>query len=112
MRRLALVVFLLFGSAAAGSADDLRDDLKARRASVLAALEPEAMLVLFSAPTRVYSHDVDYEFRQDSTLYHLTGIDQEETVLVLMPGNSTRKELLFLRTPDARREHWNGHSLT
>ena len=29
-----------------------------------------------------------------------------------MPGNETRKEILFVREADARREHWNGHSLT
>ena len=29
-----------------------------------------------------------------------------------MPGNRTKREILFVRPPDARREHWNGHSLT
>ena len=29
-----------------------------------------------------------------------------------MPGNATRKEILFVREADARREHWEGHSLT
>ena len=33
-------------------------------------------------------------------------------MLVLMPGNETRREVLFVREADARREHWNGHSLT
>jgi Xaa-Pro aminopeptidase len=42
----------------------------------------------------------------------LTGIDQEDTILVLMPGNDTRREILFIREADARREHWSGHSLT
>ncbi len=94
------------------TADELRDDLKARRARVLEKLGPEAMLVLFSAQPKVYSNDVDYEFRQDSTLQYLTGVDQEETILVMMPGNRTRQALLFVRPPNARREHWTGHSLT
>ena len=42
-------------------------------------------------PVRIYSNDVDYEFRQDSNLYYLTGIDQPNTILVLMPGNRERK---------------------
>ena len=29
-----------------------------------------------------------------------------------MPGNTTRREVLFIREADARREHWEGHSLT
>ena len=75
-------------------------------------LGPEAMAIFWSAPTRVYSRDVDYEYRQDSNLLYLTGMDQEETILVLMPGSRTRREVLFVREADARREHWNGHSLT
>jgi Xaa-Pro aminopeptidase len=87
-------------------------DLKARRARVMDKLGPESLAIFWSAPTRVYSLDVDYEYRQDSNLFYLTGIDQEDTILVLMPGNETRKEILFIREADPRREHWTGHSLT
>ena len=75
-------------------------------------LGSESMLILWSAPTRVYSRDVDYEYRQDSNLYYLTGIDQEETILVLMPGNLTRKEILFVKERNPLREHWAGHILS
>jgi Xaa-Pro aminopeptidase len=94
------------------SADPLLDDLKARRARVAERLGADAIAIFWSAPPRVFSTDVNYEYRQDSNLLYLTGIDQEDTVLVLMPGNETRKEILFVRDADARREHWNGHSLT
>ena len=70
------------------------------------------MLILWSAPERVYSHDVDYEFRQDSNLYYLTAIDQPGTILVLMPGNRERTSFLFISPSDPEREHWNGHLLT
>src|SRR5918993_5468293 len=106
---LAAILVLLPVWAAAGP---LQDDLKARRARVMEQLGPDAMAIFWSAPVRVYSHDVDYEYRQDSNLLYLTGIDQEDTILVLMPGNKTRKEILFVRDADPRREHWNGHSLT
>ena len=89
-----------------------QDDLKARRSRAMERLGPDALAIFWSAPTRVYSTDVDYEYRQDSNFLYLTGIDQEESILVLMPGNETRKEILFVREADARREHWNGHSLT
>jgi Xaa-Pro aminopeptidase len=93
-------------------AGPLQDDLKARRSRVMERLGPDAIAIFWSAPERVYSTDVNYEYRQDSNLLYLTGIDQEDTILVLMPGNETRKEMLFVREADARREHWNGHSLT
>lgn len=105
---LALAV-LLPQTAAAGP---LQDDLQARRMRAMEKLGPDALAIFWSAPTRTYSLDVDYEYRQDSNLLYLTGIDQEETILVLMPGNRTRKAMLFIRDADPRREHWNGHSLT
>lgn len=107
---LALVLLLL-GSGLA-HAGPLRDDLKARRARVMERLTPETLAIFWSAPVRVYSHDVEYEYRQDSNLFYLTGIDQPETILVLMPGNVTRREILFVSEADARREHWEGHLLT
>jgi Xaa-Pro aminopeptidase len=94
------------------TAGPLQDDLAARRAHAMDRLGPEAMAVLWSAPTRVYSLDVDYEYRQDSNFLYLTGIEQPDSILVLMPGNATRREILFVREADARREHWEGHSLT
>jgi len=106
---MALAVLLVPAVVTAGP---LQDDLKARRARAMDKVGPDALAVFWSAPTRVYSLDVDYEYRQDSSLLYLTGIDQEETILVLMPGNQTRKEILFIRDADPRREHWNGHSLT
>ncbi len=105
----ALLLFLVPLAALAGP---LQDDLKARRARAMERLGPDAIAIFWSAPSRVFSTDVEYEYRQDSNLLYLTGIDQEDTILVLMPGNETRKELLFVREADARREHWNGHSLT
>ncbi len=93
-------------------ADERADDLKLRRARVMDRLGPDAMLILTSAPLRTFSRDIEYEFRQDSNLYYLTGIDQEETTLVLMPGNVSRKELLFIVERDPIREHWDGRRLS
>jgi Xaa-Pro aminopeptidase len=107
-----LLALLVAPLTVAGAPGPPQDDLKTRRSHVMERLGPDAMAILWSAPPRVYSTDVDYEYRQESNLLYLTGIDQEDTILVLMPGNETRKEVLFVRETDARREHWNGHSLT
>jgi Xaa-Pro aminopeptidase len=106
------VLVLAFALPATAFAGPLQDDLKARRGKAMERLGTETMAIFWSAPTRVFSADVDYEYRQDSNLLYLTGIAQEETILVLMPGNETRKEMLFIREADARREHWEGHILT
>ena len=93
-------------------ADDLTSDLRARRARLAASLDASTLFIAWSAPPRVYSRDVDYEYRQDSNLLYLTGIEQPETILVLMPGNEKQREILFVKEPNPRREHWNGHMLT
>jgi Xaa-Pro aminopeptidase len=108
----AAAVALVLSLSSAAVAGPLQDDLKARRARAMEKLGPDALAIFWSAPTRVYSLDVDYEYRQDSDFLYLTGVDQEESILVMMPGNETRREILFIRSADPRREHWNGHSLT
>jgi Xaa-Pro aminopeptidase len=110
-RRMALGLIAIL-TATAAAAGPLQNDLKARRARAMDKLGADALAIFWSAPERVYSTDVNYEYRQDSNLLYLTGIDQEDTILVLTPGNAARKEVLFVREADARREHWNGHSLT
>ena len=116
-RAAALAVTVLFTGAAglAVQPDDtaaLREDLKARRSRLMTTLGGNTMAILWSAPARVYSRDVDYEYRQDSDLLYLTGVEQPDTILVLIPGSRVRKEVLFVRPPNARMEHYVGHFLT
>ena len=86
-RNLAMAVAGVLAMAATAAAGPLQDDLAARRARLMEKLGPDALAIVWSAPTKVYSLDVDYEFRQDSHLLYLTGMTQEETILVLMPGS-------------------------
>ena len=95
-----------------GGADELRADLAARRARAMDALGPASILVAWSARAKVYSTDVNYEYRQESNMLYLSGMTQEETILVLIPGAKTQREVPFTREADPRREHWNGHTLT
>jgi Xaa-Pro aminopeptidase len=106
-----VAICLLLWSTGAG-ASELSEDLKARRARVMEHLGTDSILVLWSAPRARYSLDIDYEYRQDSNLYYLTGVSQDETILVLMPGNASRREILFIKDRNPVREHWTGHRLS
>jgi Xaa-Pro aminopeptidase len=112
--RLALrvVTTVLVLASSTAYAGPLQEDLQARRARLIERLTPESLAIFWSAPVRTYSHDVEYEYRQDSNLLYLTGIDQPDTILVVMPGNNSRREILFISEADPRREHWEGHLLT
>jgi Xaa-Pro aminopeptidase len=50
----------------------------------------------------------------NSDLFYLTGIEQEQTILLVYPDADEEKhrELLFLREPAAEIELWQGHKLT
>jgi Xaa-Pro aminopeptidase len=112
IRRSAAIVIAMMCVTIVARASELSDDLKARRARAMERLGPETMLVLWSAPSRLYSLDIDYEYRQDSNLYYLTGVAQEDSVLVLMPGNASTREVLFIKETDPAREHWRGRTLS
>lgn len=58
--------------------------------------------------------DQNFNFRQNSDLFYLTGIEQEETILILAPDHPEPKlrEVLFLLEPNEQMETWFGHKLT
>ncbi|CAN5543385.1 aminopeptidase P family protein [soil metagenome] len=55
--------------------------------------------------------DCNFPYRQHSDLFHLSGIDQEQTVLVLFPDAPIPKyrEMLFLRKTNEHIAVWEGH---
>jgi Xaa-Pro aminopeptidase len=85
------------------------EELAARRKRVAETIGPKAVLVLFSAEPRVYTNDVDYQFRQENNLFYLTNLNQKRATLVLMPGNSVTPEILFLPRRSPAAETWTGH---
>ena len=57
--------------------------------------------------------DALYPFKQNSDLYWLTGIVQEDTMLVLFPDHPDPKyrEVLILTRPNELKEKWDGKRL-
>src|SRR4051812_39693551 len=49
----------------------------------------------------------------NSDLFYLTGIEQEQSILLIYPDADDEKhrEILFLREPTAQSELWEGHKL-
>ena len=58
--------------------------------------------------------DAIYQFKQNADLYWLTGVEQEDTMLVLYPQHPdpAYREFLVLVRPNALKEKWDGHRLT
>ncbi|HMJ47062.1 MAG TPA: Xaa-Pro aminopeptidase [Ferruginibacter sp.] len=54
-----------------------------------------------------------FKFKQNADLFWLTGIEQEDTMLVLFPSNPDPKyrEVLVVVRPNELKEKWDGHRL-
>lgn len=61
-----------------------------------------------------WNGDSHHTFKQNSDLYWLTGIEQEETILVIAPDSpvAEMREALFIKRTDEMMVTWNGHKLS
>ena len=80
----------------------------------MAQLKPHSIAVFNSNDIYPISADSTLPFAQHRDLFYLSGIDQEETILVLYPDekNPTQRELVFVRETNAHIAVWEGHKLT
>ena len=65
--------------------------------------------VFRSAPMAVMHNDVEYNFRQDSDFFYLTGFNEPEAVAVLVPHHEEHRFVLFVQPKDPERETWTGY---
>ena len=49
-------------------------------------LGPKGVLILYAAEPRNYAADVDWPYRQENDFFYLTGIPQEGSAFVMIPG--------------------------
>jgi Xaa-Pro aminopeptidase len=77
-------------------------------------LKNKSLALFFSNEEFTRSGDQTYTFKQNPDLFYLSGIDQEQTVLLLFPDcpNSLYKEVLFLRQTNEHIAVWEGHKYT
>jgi Xaa-Pro aminopeptidase len=60
------------------------------------------------------SGDQTFVFKQNADFFYLTGIDQEQSILILFPDcpNTLYREVLFLRQTSEHIAVWEGHKYT
>ncbi|MBS1510493.1 MAG: aminopeptidase P N-terminal domain-containing protein [Bacteroidetes bacterium] len=76
-------------------------------------MEKNAIAIFNSNDELPINGDALYKFKQNSDLFWLTGIEQEDTMLILYPDNPDPKyrEVLVLVRPNELKEKWDGHRL-
>ncbi|WAL60349.1 aminopeptidase P N-terminal domain-containing protein [Thermocoleostomius sinensis] len=65
--------------------------------------------VFRSAPMAVMHNDVEYNFRQDSDFFYLTGFNEPSAVAVLAPHHQDHRFILFVQPKDLEKETWTGY---
>ena len=84
------------------------------RARLKQLLPPHSLAVVNANDIPPTNADGTLGFVQNADLFYLTGVDQEETILVLFPDAADEKhrEILFLRETSEDIAIWEGHKLT
>jgi len=84
------------------------------RGNLRGLLKPNSMVILHSNDIYPTNADGSLPFKQNSDLFYLTGVDQEETVLVLMPDavDPKEREILFVKETSELIAVWEGEKLT
>ena len=87
---------------------------KKNRAKLYAQLPPKSIVVISSNDIMPTNADGTMGFRQNSDLFYLSGLDQEETLLILYPDapEAQWREIAFVRETSELIQIWEGHKYT
>ncbi|MCG8476192.1 MAG: aminopeptidase P family protein [Cytophagales bacterium] len=77
-------------------------------------MKPQSVAILSANDIMPTNADGMMDFRQNNDMFYLSGIDQEETLLVLSPDaqDQSMREMLFIRETSEKIRIWEGDKLT
>jgi Xaa-Pro aminopeptidase len=86
----------------------------ANRERLAQRLKPNSLAVVNSNDIMPTNADGTMPFRQNNDIFYLSGIDQEESILLLFPDapDPKMREILFLRETNEHIAVWEGHKYT
>ncbi len=84
------------------------------RKNFMAQMKPKSLAVFNSNDIYPISADSTMPFEQARDIFYLSGVDQEESILVLFPDapNKEHREMLFVRETNDHIAVWEGAKLT
>lgn len=80
-----------------------------RRNALMRSVGKTGIIILPAAPEAYRNGDYTYPYRQQSDFYYLTGFEEPEAVMVLLPKRKNGEYILFNRVRDRMEEIWNGY---
>jgi Xaa-Pro aminopeptidase len=84
------------------------------RAKLIAELPPKSLVVISSNDIMPTNADGSMGFKQQTDLFYLSGLDQEETLLLIYPDaqEAHMREIAFVRETSELISIWEGHKYT
>ncbi len=86
-----------------------KTEFSRRRKQLMDMMEPNSIAILPAAPERVRSRDTEYHYRQDSDFLYLSGFEEPQAVIALIPGREHGSFVMFVRERNREREIWDGY---
>ena len=83
-------------------------EYKRRRNQLMKMIGKDNIAIVSSSREQTRNRDVVYPFRQDSDFLYLTGFNEPDAVMVLVPGRTQAEYILFCREKDPTQETWHG----
>lgn len=83
-----------------------------RRENILTKMDNGSILILFSGQGRKKSGDENYPFQPNRNFFYLTGIKQENSVLLIVKADGETSSFLFIDPKEEKVEKWLGIKLT
>ncbi|MBT3531017.1 MAG: Xaa-Pro aminopeptidase [Gammaproteobacteria bacterium] len=83
-------------------------EMKLRRKELMAQMETNSIALLASAPPRTRNSDAEYQYRQSSDFYYLSGFTEKDALLALIPGRKQGEVVLFCQEKNKDKELWTG----
>lgn len=83
-----------------------------RREKLFEKLDDGSITILFAGVAKKKSGDADYDFCVNRNFYYLTGIEQDNSILMLVKADGETSTYLFIDEKDVKKEQWIGFKLT
>ena len=87
------------------------DEFELRRERLLDLLEDSSIALIYSGVPKIRSEDEFYTFTANRHFFYLTGIEQENSILMLVKTPGERQSYLFIDEYDELKERWTGKKL-
>ena len=88
-----------------------KDEYIKNRSRFMEIIENNSIVILFAGKPCKKTGDELYQFTPNRNFYYLTGVQEEEHIVVLWKFKDIAYEKLFLKDLDLDKEMWNGKTL-